>query len=317
MRRPLLTAAVAVLLTAGCGGPGREAATDAETETAVPRPLSGALHFSAAEQTALRDAEEALVRDCMRERGHDYRTAPGRDARRAAAVNPYTLLSPGWSASDGYGLTGAVLEGPPADPNEETLAALTEAERAAWEEALLGRREDHVEIDLPSGRTIGYAPDSCVQTARDGVYGEGWSELRYTVEDLSNDAISRTLESPGFGDAEAVWADCMAQLGYAYGTLEDPRREILGLLEEAGDDPDRLRAVGERELDLAADDLTCQLETDTHQRIADVQAAAEEPVRAGAEEVLARFQQAKRQALDRVLPPRTAASASTGGEADR
>ncbi|WP_052851329.1 hypothetical protein [Streptomyces avicenniae] len=302
MRRPFWTAAVAVLLMAGCGGPGHEAATGTGTEADVPRPLSGALHFSAAELTALRDAEEELVRACMRERGHEYRTAPARDARRAAAVNPYTLLSPRWSQSDGYGLTGEALEGPPDDPNADVLAALPDAERDAWQRALLGRQEDHVRIDLPGGRRIGYDPHSCVQVARDDVYGEGWSELRYVVEDLSNDAIRRTLASPGFAEAEADWAACMAGLGYSYTTLEDPRREIVGQLEGARGDPDRTRAVAERELALAGDDLACQLEENTHQRIADVQAAAEEPVRARAEEQLDRFRQAKRLALDRVLP---------------
>ncbi len=299
MRRLLWRAAAAALLTAGCAAPGREAATEAEVP--IPRPLSGALHFSAAEQTALRDSEEALIRACMREQGHEYRIGPARDARRAAAINPYTLLSTQWSKSDGYGLTGEVLEGPPNDPNEDMLAALPDAEREEWQQALLGRQDDHVEVSLPSGRRISYSPHSCAQTARDDVYGEGWSELRYVVEDLSNDAIRRTLESPGFHEAEADWASCMADLGYSYTTLEDPRKEILGQLAEAEGDHDQVLAVGDRELALARDDLSCQLERHTHQRIADVQAKAERPVRAEAKEELGRFQQAKRVALSRVL----------------
>ncbi|MEV7872056.1 hypothetical protein AB0P17_39470 [Streptomyces sp. NPDC088124] len=78
MRRPLRTVAAVVLLTAGCAAPGREAATEADVP--VPRPLSGAVYFSATEQTALRDSEEALVRACMRDRGYAYRTGPARDA---------------------------------------------------------------------------------------------------------------------------------------------------------------------------------------------------------------------------------------------
>ncbi|MFD5749888.1 hypothetical protein [Streptomyces sp. NPDC127033] len=299
MRRPLWTAAAAVLLMAGCAAPGHEAATEADVP--VPRPLSGAVHFSAAEQRALRDSEEALVRACMRDRGYEYRIGPARDARRAAAVNPYTLLSPRWSRSDGYGLTGEVLRGPPNDPNADMLAALPDPEREEWEEALLGRREDHVEISLPSGRRIGYSPHACVQVARDEVYGTGWAELRYVVEDLSNEAVRRTLASSGFHAAEAEWAGCMAGLGYSYTTLEDPRKEILDQLADADGDHDRVRAVGDRELALARDDLTCQLDTHTHRRIADAQAKAEEQVRAGAERELGRFQQSKRAALSRVL----------------
>ncbi|WP_416982095.1 hypothetical protein [Streptomyces sp. T028] len=269
----------------------------------MPLPLAGAMYFSADERTALRGSEEALIQACMRERGHEYRSDPARDARRAAAINPYTLLAPQWSKSDGYGLTGEVLEGPPNDPNEDMLDALPDAEREEWQGALLGRLEDHVEISLPSGRRISYSPNSCVQAARDEVYGEGWSELRYVVEDLSNDAVRRTLAAPGFHDVEGDWARCMGGLGYSYTTLEDPRKEILDQLAEADGDHDRVLAVGDRELALARDDLTCQLETHAHQRIADVQAKAERPVRTEAREELDRFQQAKRAALSRVLQP--------------
>ncbi|MFB7651600.1 MULTISPECIES: hypothetical protein [unclassified Streptomyces] len=266
----------------------------------MPLPLAGAMYYSADEHTALRESEETLIQTCMRERGYDYRIGPAPDARRAAAVNPYTVLSPQWSKSDGYGLTSEALEGPSDDPNGEMLAGLSEAKREDWQKALLGSLDDHVEISLPSGRQISYDPDSCAQKARDEVYGQGWAELRYTVEDLSNEVIRRTLDSPDFQDVERGWAGCMADLGYSYATLEDPRKEILDRLAQAEGDRDRVLAVGDRELDLAGDDLACQLSTDTHQRIVDVQARAEKPVRAKAGEELARFQQAKQTALDRL-----------------
>ncbi|MEU0302656.1 hypothetical protein ABZ252_24800 [Streptomyces sp. NPDC006175] len=297
MRRLLWTAA-ALLLTAGCAAPGREAAT--EPDVSAPLPLAGAMYFSAAERTALRKSEESLIRICMRERGHEYRIGPAHDARRAAAVNPYTVLSPQWSRSDGYGLTGEALEGPPEDPNAKMLAALPEAEREDWQKALLGSLDDHMKISLPSGRTVSYDPGSCAQQARDEVYGRNWPELRYTVEDLSNEVIRRTLDSADFREVEKGWARCMADLGHSYASLEDPRKEILDRLARAKGDRDRVLAVGDRELDLAEDDLSCQISTDTHRRIAGVQARAEEPVRAKAGKDLDRFQQAKRTALSRL-----------------
>lgn len=266
----------------------------------MPLPLAGAMYFSADERTALREAEEALVQTCMRKRGYAYQIGPAPEMGRAAAVNPYTVLSPQRSRSDGYGLTGAVLEGPPDDSNAEMLAALSEAKREDWQEALLGNLDDHVEISLPSGRQISYDPDSCAQAARDEVYGQGWSELRYTVEDLSNEVIRRTLDSPDFQEVEKDWAGCMADLGYSYATLEDPRKEIQDQLAQAEGARDRVLAVGDRELDLARDDLTCQLSTDTHQRIANVQARTEERVRVKAGRELDLFQQAKRTALSRL-----------------
>jgi hypothetical protein len=274
MRRPLWLAAAA-LLVAGCSASGHEAAGG----TPDPRPFSGATHFSSDEARVLHRAEEAEVGACMERRGLTYRTATGGDARRDAADSPYGLLRPGWAGSDGYGMTARVLAGPPPDPNEAHLAGLSDRERSRWRTALLGDEGDREEITVPGGPTLAYSPDSCVHIARTEVYGDGWTRLEFSLQHAGNEVIERTYRSPGFRGAQAEWARCMREEGYAYRTLEDPRDRIQRMLDAARGDPGRLRAAGRAELASARQDLDCQLGVDLHRRVAEAQRTAEEPVR--------------------------------------
>lgn len=271
MRRLLWPAAAACFLVAGCTASGHEGPAGGD----LPRPLSGAVHFSAGQADALRRMEEEKIRSCMRERGHVYRTAPVSDPRRLAAENPYGLLDADWAEDDGYGITAGQLAGRPQDPNASYVSSLPKAERAAWEEALLGEEENHRTLTLPDGAQIGYDPGSCVEVASSTVYGERWTELRYLMESLTNDIATAVRDTPGFRDAELAWADCMAEQGHAYRKLSQPRSETGRLLEKADRDPVAQRSVARDELALARDDLACQRDTDLARAVTEAQGKVE------------------------------------------
>ncbi|MCC8480766.1 hypothetical protein LMJ41_23210 [Streptomyces globisporus] len=271
MRRLFLLAAAACFLVAGCSSSGHEGRAGGE----LPRPLSGAVHFSADQADALRGMEEKEIRSCMRERGHVYRTAPVADPRRLAAENPYGLLDADWAEDDGYGITAEQLAGRPRDPNASYLSSLPKAERAAWEKALLGEEKNHRTLTLPDGTEIGYDPRSCVEVASNTVYGKRWTELRYLMEALTNDIVTAVRDNPGFRDAERAWADCMAEQGHAYRKLSEPRSETKQRLEKTGQDPVAQRSVGRDELALARDDLACQRDTDLARAVAEAQGKVE------------------------------------------
>ncbi|PVC84068.1 hypothetical protein [Streptomyces sp. CS131] len=237
--------------------------------------MSGAVHFSADQADALRGMEEEEIRSCMRERGHVYRTAPVSDPRRLAAENPYGLLDADWAEDDGYGITAGQLSGRPRDPNAPHLSSLPEAERSAWEKALLGEEKNHRTLTLPDGMKIGYDPRSCVEVASSTVYGKRWTELRYLVEALTNDIVTAVRDTPGFRDAELAWADCMAEQGHAYRKLSEPRSETKQRLEKTGQDPVAQRSAGRDELALARHDLACQRDTDLARAVTEAQGEAE------------------------------------------
>ncbi|WP_405385854.1 hypothetical protein OG596_37690 [Streptomyces sp. NBC_01102] len=271
MRRLLWPAAAACFLVAGCTASGHEGPAGDE----LPRPLSGAVHFSAGQADALRRMEEEEIRSCMRERGHVYRTAPVSDPRRLAAENPYGLLDADWAEDDGYGITAEQLAGRPQDPNASYVSSLPKAGHAAWEEALLGEEENHRTLTLPDGAEIGYDPRSCVEVASSTLYGERWTELRYLMESLTNLIATAVRDAPGFRDAELAWADCMAEQGHEYRKLSEPRSETGRRLEKTDRDPVAQRSVGRDELALARDDLACQRDTDLAGAVTEAQVKAE------------------------------------------
>ncbi len=290
-RPALLLLAGVVILVAGCTVSGREA----PPEPPDPRPLGGAVDFSADQAKALWEAEEAKVRACMRERGHRYLSPGHREGSPAATASPYALLRPAGAESDGYGMSAEYLAGPPADPNEDHLAGLSEEEEQIWRRALLGEEENDHEV-LSRGRAVaGYDAQSCVGAARAELYGPEWPDLYYAMAELSHEVIELTRESGGFRGAEALWASCMAERGLAYRSLEDPRREIRELLSE-GVAP---QAAGERERELARTDLECQLETGLHEEVERAQQEVEQSIGAEARLELERLEQAKRGALER------------------
>lgn len=296
MRRLLWLSAMACLLVAGCTASGHEAPQRGDE----PWPLSGATRFSAAQTTALRQLEERRIRSCMRERGHEYRTAPRPDVRRVAAANPYGLLWAGWAGQDGYGITAEALAGPPPDPNASHLASLPKAERAAWQEALLGSDEDRQTVTLPSGVEITYDPRSCVEVATGAVYGRRWTALHHLMEDLTNEIVASAQATDRFRTAQGAWSDCMAERGHTYRRLHDPRVETHRRLERVERDPSAQRAVGRAELTLARDDVACQGETGLAPAVAEAQREAEAPSRSRWKEEIEEFRKLKEGALARI-----------------
>ncbi|MFE6721884.1 hypothetical protein ACFVDU_30390 [Streptomyces albidoflavus] len=272
LRAALLSLGAALFLVAGCQAPGHQATAPAPPD---PRPLDGVLAYSERDERALWTAEENAVRACMRARGHTYRTGEEPGDRRIAGDSPFALLRPEAARGDGYGLTSELLAGPPPDPNAGHLASLTPQQEERWRVALLGELKNHREITLPDGLVVSHDPASCVSRAQAEVYGEQWQELYYAMQQLSNGIIQATQESAPFRRAQRAWGRCMKERGHQYRTLEEPRQEIRALLAKAGpgDDP-ALRAAGARELDLAKDDLACQLDTGLHAAVRDAEAEA-------------------------------------------
>ncbi|AQS67960.1 hypothetical protein [Streptomyces pactum] len=297
MRALLWPAAAAALLAVGCSSaPDRDAAAEKHPD---PRPLGGALHYTAAESAALHRAEEREVRKCMAGRGFDYHPIPVGDVRRRAAESPYGLLTRSRAAQDGYGLTVRRLKKPPADPNAQRVSALAEGDRRAWEAALKGAADGpREEIELPGGPTVSVATDSCVSVARRALYGASWDRNHYALQSLRNMVVTDTLDHALMRAAERKWAACMRDEGFRYEHREDPLKALKKRLDSAGTDAAALRATGREELRIAVRDAACQVEADLAEQVVRAQKRVEKALPAARTSLLDDFRAARRTALE-------------------
>ncbi len=301
MRR-LLWLTAAAFLAAGCSqGPGREVAADVQPD---PRPLDGALHFTAAEAAELHRSEEQEIRQCMNRRGFDYRVGPVGDVEGQAAESPYGLLTQRRASADGYGLTARRLRTPPTDPNTQQVSSLTVRERRAWEEALKGSPDGpREEIVLQDGPTLSVATDSCVSVGRRALYGASWERDHYTVQHLRNAIVKDTLDHRLVKAAERKWAACMRDEGFRYEHREDPLKTLKKRLDAAGSDTAALRAIGRDELKTAVRDAVCQAEAGLAGEISRAQKQVEKALPPARTSRLEEFRAARDSALRRAGEP--------------
>ncbi|MET9686685.1 hypothetical protein [Streptomyces coeruleorubidus] len=296
--RSLLWLAAAALLVAGCSqASGHESAAESQPD---PRPLGGAVHFTAAESAALHHAEERNVQECMEKRGFDYSLVPVGDVDRTVAASRYGLLTQHRAAQDGYGLTAQRLAKPHADPNARGRAALSERERRAWGEALRGAADGpRQEIALPDGPTVTIPLDSCVSVARQELYGPDWDRQYYTLQGLSNSIAEDTLAHPLVTAAEQKWVTCMHDEGFRYQGPEDPRKAVRKQLDAARSDSAAILAAGEEELRIAQRDAACQAEVGLAEQITRAQKQVEKALPQARTSMLKDFRKARRAALKR------------------
>ena len=290
-----LTAVATAVLLAACGGTsGADAGPGDERGplTAFVAQLLATVRDAESIETQHRETEEAIAR-CMAELGFEYtpeepRTRPGKADEQL--LDTETLE---FAEEFGYGLTtNEELYGIPVagwtDPNAERVAAMSEAEAQAWNDALWGPPQEESD-----GET---ATDGWEQ----GCTGKAWKEadersplsdetLTAVVEEYSA-AEQALADDPALRGAVARWADCMADEGHDVEELSDARAvvEELWYALPSVDESDPSSTVTERDVDaakaemkdkeiaMAVTDATCREESGyTEARAARLRAAEE------------------------------------------
>jgi hypothetical protein len=206
-----------VLLAAACGG-----GADAPEET--PETLDdyfGSLGFgSQEEQTRL--IEEAAVA-CMAQEGFEY---------QPATLGAFTFdddefpSDPGeFRRQYGYGAAPVLLLAPfiseeaEADPNAAYYDALSDEDKAAYDEALYGPTLDEEDV------TDQFIPtEGCLIEATQEVVGD--FQVLFTLQEKLADLSAQFDADPRIIDVTADWSECMAEQGYTYGTLSEPEIEF-------------------------------------------------------------------------------------------
>jgi hypothetical protein len=223
---------------------------------------------------------ETLVAACMKEKGFDYVpvTSVGQAAGSGEEQKPDDR---DWVAQNGYGmLTSLSTSTSTKDPNEDYLAALSESERTAFNEALWGEYASGSidgEFDPTKAGCQGAAQ---TEAGRQNPLGsDEFADLRTAFQDLSTEIAAL----PEQQKAESDWSSCMADAGFpdlktqADGLMSISTR--IGELNGDGStqvDDSKLAELKKVEIDTALADFDCRAKTDYAERSQKAQWAAEE-----------------------------------------
>jgi hypothetical protein len=231
----LLAIAVMVpagVLAAGCSGPGTTTQPDpAQTirpsgggAASVSLPLD-AYVTDASQQTAINQATQELVADCMRARG--FTMPPESTAQKLAqalsqqddsaatngVVGPYGLTSMSQASKYGYGAHLPPGFSPPAHPVHPADGVINVGPTGspAFELALTG----YAAGTAPDGSTIG----GCQGKADSAIYSHTVSAaLGNLLGQLQAQSLAETENDPAVAAVLASWSSCMAAKGFNYKT---------------------------------------------------------------------------------------------------
>jgi hypothetical protein len=225
------------------------------------------------------EIEEAVAR-CMVDEGFEYK--PVDQSAMSYSSSPMDEDPEEYAAEYGYGFS--VPMEPSAeeqaamdewvDPNQEYVEAMSEAEQTAYYAALYGDQafmEYDEDAEMPE-----YDPATAGCQGAADLEVRGDQNALYESEEMLafNEATTQLYEDvaadPRLGEADAAWAGCMADAGFAeYSTPQeamDAMMEQSNALWEGGEpegpSEEKLAEAQEIERDTAVADHACQQEVD-------------------------------------------------------
>jgi len=289
--------------------PDHASSTAAETSSAFPLDSylgAGGGTTVVSSATQQRKYQEAIAR-CMAAQGFDYVPEPGASitSTNVGGARVITFNAPPrfpdlppdrFAARFGYGISTAPpadTRGPAVDPNDKIVAAMSVAERVAYQHALYG-----VGTPLDSQgyleSTVNGSPQACTDRASrsqptdDQVAATEhrvervqtvYEGLLSRIEDLSHQELAGARMTA----ATHEWSGCMAAAGFpGFSGIDQPRarmltraRALMGHdLDPTAVDPARLAALRRTEINTAVADNSCRQPWD--RTLARVRRAAEE-----------------------------------------
>lgn len=224
---------------------------DAEgDESGEPETLETFFGFDALDDPdnlAEREREvERIVATCMAEQGFQYTQRDVSSGGISFALGSSAgedLSEEEYAAQYGYGIFTTFDEvfeydgdDPDAfaDPNDDLLSAMSEAERNAWTTALYGTQpefdpETGQPIDPETGEptddfSIFLDSGGCVNEASEAVFGS--FEILFQLESEFDELDQRISADPRIVELTSKWSACMAEAGYFYSDPEEPIEEI-------------------------------------------------------------------------------------------
>ncbi|GHG54383.1 hypothetical protein [Streptomyces griseocarneus] len=187
-------------------------------------------------QRLLHDAEQLLLRSCMRRAGFDYHPVPSEASPTGDRSFPYesvlyVLDDPVRAKADGYGRDARqhLRELARHDPNRRYFLSLPPRRRAQALVTANGPSPDGVRATLPTGGVVQRSDRGCVSTAQRRLYGDlrAWFQHSNTVRTLDSLRRARVMADPRYTDGLTAWAHCMRRAGHPYTSPDRTRAAAL------------------------------------------------------------------------------------------
>lgn len=309
-----LAATGTVLLLAGCAGTsGDDGLTyeDSPLTKYVTAAYGGDMSPEEQQKKMQEDQRtmEDLVATCMAEEGFEY--APNTDTGGMVVSDSDNEWEPDkreWVEKYGYGMVNSPFAEQQeedaaeeyVDPNQEYLESLSDSEQTAFYETLYGVTPDEEDLGEDGSYEYRWEDAGCQGAAQHEVDGDNvwqsdeFADLRGKMEEL----WTSSMESPEMADLNAEWASCMAEGGEpgfttqseasqsindeqnalydkAFGDGSEPLDTESSDFVDPSDSPE-MKALGEREIELALVDLECRDKTSYLEESLKLQFAREE-----------------------------------------
>lgn len=247
---------------------------------------------------------EEYVAKCMSDEGFEYKPSTTSNGMSIAADIEWEPDDKKWVEQYGYGMvhnpfgSSEAASDMPVDPNEDYVSSLSESEQSAYYETLYGPQPEESELSEETSFEYNWEEAGCMGAAQHEVTGEDvWSDDEFAdLRDKMNELWTTSTESPDYKKIDAEWAACMNEAGEPGFTAQMDASTLISneqskIYEAAyGDgtevvdpstveDPSKspeMKALGERELELALVDLECRTKVDYRERTLKLQFALEE-----------------------------------------
>lgn len=307
-------AATALALTlTGCAGPSADELS--YEDSPLGQYLSSAYGGDLSEEEQQKKweeqqrAQEELMAECMAEQGFEYKPNVQNAGTSISGEDiEWEPEKKEWVEKYGYGIVNSPYsenadEGSAeeyVDPNQEYIESLSESEQTAYYETAYGVPPEEDELAEDGSFEYNWEDAGCQGWAQHEQQGEDpwqadeFADLRKKMEKL----WSSTQESPEFKELNAAWSSCMDDGGEpgfsaqmdAQQSIADESSKIYdeaygdGSTEVDTESPDfvdpssspEMKALGEREIELALVDLECRTKTSYTAESLKIQFALEE-----------------------------------------
>lgn len=171
-----------------------------------------------AQTRRLHDAEQVLIKQCMKGRGLHYWPEPLNPIPDDKQF-PYVLTDPRWADKHGYGEDIVVTRERinVVDPNQIYFQSLS-AERRQYALASFNGTTTDIQVHLPRGGVIARSSGGCMAEAEQDLYGDVRNYYTTTVlyQALTTERQNDVLSDARWLTALPRWASCMRRAGYNY-----------------------------------------------------------------------------------------------------
>jgi hypothetical protein len=187
--------------------------------TSAPPTAGSARPVTAAEASLLYQAQQVLLRDCLRRHGFSWTITPQHPVAEERQF-PYAVDDIAWARAHGYGsdVAATIEQVRTSDPNRRYTESLAPDRRAAQAVAMYGAKSGSLTAELPGGMVVRRRDQGCQADAERALYGDlaTWYRAERVTETLPSVRQQGVLDDPRYAAAVKPWAACMAKAGRAY-----------------------------------------------------------------------------------------------------